>query len=128
MIFAKMSSRHKALYIVSKASVGLALGAMIPISLSAANVALPTVEMQISVGVGFVGVIAVFILAMLNRISALFKIKSMGFLVIFVIMLALKSSIDILVWSLGLMSIPLLIDDAIITPIWNNIWYKYYDD
>ena len=128
MIFAKMSNRHKALYIASKASVGLALGAMIPISLSAANVALPTVEMQISVGVGFVGVIAVFILAMLNRISALFKIKSMGFLVIFVIMLALKSSIDILVWSLGLMSIPLLIDDAIITPIWNNIWYKYYDD
>lgn len=128
MIFAKLSAKHKTAYIVSKASVGVALGAMIPISLAAANVALPTIESQISVGIGFVGVIAVFILAMLNRISALFKIKSMGFLIIFVIMLALKSSIDILVWSLGLMSIPLIIDDAIITPIWNNIWYKYYDD
>ena len=128
MIFAKLSSKHKTAYIASKASVGLALGAMIPISLSAADVALPTVQSQISIGIGFVGVIAIFLLAMINRISALFKIKSMGFLVIFVIMLALKSSIDILVWSLGLMSIPLLIDDAIITPIWNNIWYKYYDD
>jgi len=128
MVFAKLSSKHKTQYVLSKVGVGAGLVGMIPLSLLAANVNLPTVQQQLSVGIGFIGVIAIFLLAMLNRISSLFKIKSMGFLVFFVIMLALKQSIDIMVWSLGLMSIPLLIDDAIITPIWNNIWYRDYDD
>ena len=128
MVFAKLSARHKRNYVLSKVAVGAGLVTMIPLSLLAANVTLPTIQEQLSVGIGFIGVMAIFLLAMINRISALFKIKSMGFLVFFVIMLALKSSIDILVWSLGLMSIPLLIDDAIITPIWNNIWYRDYDN
>jgi len=127
LIFAKLNSKHKAQYIASKASVGVGLAAMIPVAMLAADVNLPTIESQVSFSIGFVGVLAIFLLAVLNRLAALFKIKSIGFLVVFTVMLALKSSIDIMVWSLGLMSIPLLIDDAIITPIWNNIWYRDYE-
>lgn len=127
IIFAKLNSKHKAQYVASKASVGVALVGMIPLSLACADVALPTIQSQLSVSIGFVGVFAIFLLAILNRLAALFKVKSIGFLVVFVVMLALKSSIDIMVWSLGLMSIPLLIDDAIITPLWNNIWYRDYE-
>lgn len=128
MNFFKLSPRHKGMYVGGKVAVVLMMIIMLFVSLRVADVDLPTVQSQLSVGIGFIGVMTVFILALVNRVNILFKIKSIGFVIMFLVLLAIREGIDIFVWSIGLMSIPLLIDDMILTPIWLNVWYKEYDN
>lgn len=128
MNFFKLSPRHKRMYVGGKVAVVIMMIIMLAVSLRVADVDLPTVQSQLSVGIGFIGVMTVFVLALVNRINILFKIKSIGFVIMFLVLLAIREGIDIFVWSIGLMSIPLLIDDMILTPLWLNVWYKEYDN
>lgn len=128
MNFFKLSPKHKKMYIGGKVAIVIMMIIMLAVSLRVADVDLPTVQSQLSVGIGFIGVMTVFVLALVNRVNILFKIKSIGFVIMFLVLLAIREGIDIFVWSIGLMSIPLLIDDMILTPIWLNVWYKEYDN
>ena len=128
MNFFKLSPRHKRMYVGGKVAIVIMMIIMLAVSLRVANVDLPTVQSQLSVGIGFIGVMTVFVLALVNRVNILFKIKSIGFVIMFLVLLAIREGIDIFVWSIGLMSIPLLIDDMILTPLWLNVWYKEYDN
>ena len=128
MNFYKLSPKHKRMFIGGKVAIVIMMIIMLAVSLRVADVDLPTVQSQLSVGIGFIGVMTVFVLALVNRINILFKIKSIGFVIMFLILLAIREGIDIFVWSIGLMSIPLLIDDMILTPLWLNVWYKEYDN
>lgn len=128
MNFFKLSPKHKRMYIGGKVAIVIMMIIMLAVSLRVADVDLPTVQSQLSVGIGFIGVMTVFVLALVNRVNILFKIKSIGFVIMFLVLLAIREGIDIFVWSIGLMSIPLLIDDMILTPIWLNVWYKEYDN
>lgn len=127
MNFYKLSPKHKRMFIGGKVAVVIMMIIMLAVSLQVADVDLPTVQSQLSVGIGFIGVMTVFVLALVNRVNILFKIKSIGFVIMFLVLLAIREGIDIFVWSIGLMSIPLLIDDMILTPLWLNVWYKEYD-
>lgn len=128
MNFFKLSPKHKGMFIGGKVAIVIMMIIMLAVSLRVADVDLPTVQSQLSVGIGFIGVMTVFVLALVNRVNILFKIKSIGFVIMFLVLLAIREGIDIFVWSIGLMSIPLLIDDMILTPIWLNVWYKEYDN
>ena len=128
MNFYKLSPKHKRMFIGGKVAIVIMMIIMLAVSLQVADVDLPTVQSQLSVGIGFIGVMTVFVLALVNRINILFKIKSIGFVIMFLLLLAIREGIDIFVWSIGLMSIPLLIDDMILTPLWLNVWYKEYDN
>lgn len=128
MNFYKLSPKHKRMFIGGKVAIVIMMIIMLAVSLRVADVDLPTVQSQLSVGIGFIGVMTVFVLALVNRVNILFKIKSIGFVIMFLVLLAIREGIDIFVWSIGLMSIPLLIDDMILTPLWLNVWYKEYDN
>lgn len=127
MKFLKLSARHRTQYALCKVAIFILMIGMMFLSFRLSGVVLPSIQSQLSVGIGFIGVLSVFILAMLNRINILFKIKSMGFVIMFLVLLCVREGIDLIVWSVGLMSIPLLIDDMILGPIWMSIWYRDYE-
>ena len=128
MNYYKLSKNHKKWFLINKGSIILLLIVMFFIGLSLANVNLPTVEEKLSVTFGVVIAFGLLLLAIMNRLNIFAKFKFMPFLVLFILSLSLKSVIDAVVWSSGLMIIPLVIDDCIFTPIWNNIWYNEYDN
>lgn len=97
------------------------------VSWKISDIHIPTNVGRLTAGAGFVTTTLLFALAILNRISALFKIKSVGFFFMFLMFLSIKTIIDPLVWTTGLLFIPLLIDDIVFKPIWLNIWYNQYD-
>ena len=128
MIFFKLSPKHKKWFIINKALVFLALVICLFIAVNMAGVTLPTNESKLSASLGFILIFGVMMLAFMNRISTLFKIRSMGFLVLWLLFLTLDHIIDPLKLAFGLMLIPLVIDDLILHPIWMNIWYNQYDN
>lgn len=89
---------------------------------------LPKLEEKVSWGIGLISVAIVGVMAFMNRIKMLFKVKSVGFIISFIIFLLLSVAIETLVWSLGLVTIPLLIDDVIVNGYFKvlNVT-KYWD-
>jgi hypothetical protein len=127
MIFYKLSAHHKKWFIINQVVLFIALIVMFLIALNLAGLKLPSNESKISATFGFILVGIVLLFALLNRISILFKIRSIGFVILWSMFMLLEYIIDPLKWAFGLMMIPLLIDDMIFKPIWNNIWYNEYD-
>lgn len=68
----------------------------------------------------FMAVIIITAIALFNRIKLLFKIRSIAFVVIFLILYSLQSHIEVFTTTLGLISIPLLVDDFIV-----NNYFKF---
>ena len=118
--FYRMPTRNKWLYILCKVGIMLAVIAMGIIAVFASGLELPTVESQLSFSVGIVMIALVAVLALTNRLKTLIKIKSLSFVVIFILLLAFSYTVHYLIYAVGLVSIPLLIDDMIVTPIWTN--------
>lgn len=127
MNFYKLSGNHKKWYIFNQVVILIMLGIALSISWSVNKVVLPTNSSKLIASTSFIMSLVFFALAVLNRVGSIFKIRSMGFIFIFVMFLGLKYIIDPVVWTVGLLTIPLLIDDMIFKPIWNNIWYNEYD-
>ena len=128
MIFYKLNATHKKWYIINKLIVFIALVICLFIAINLAGVSLPTNDAKLSASLGFFLVFGVMMLAFINRIGTLFKVKSVGFFVFWLVFMSLDYIIDPLKWAFGLMMIPLLIDDMILHPIWLNIWYNNYDN
>lgn len=127
-MFYKFDSKHKRLYVLSKLLVFIVIVIMGVVAMKASGLELPTVEEQLKFGGGIVLVVVVVLMAMFNRLRTLFKIKSLGFVIVFLILLAFSYTIKTLIWSIGLISIPLLIDDIIINPLWINYYYDKVGD
>ena len=127
-MFYKFDSKHKTLYILSKLIIMVLIILMGILAVKLSGLELPTVSEQIKFAGGVVLIIVVVLMALLNRIRTLFKIKSLGFVLTFLILLAFSYTIETLVWSIGLISIPLLIDDIIINPLWINYYYDKVGD
>lgn len=127
MNFYKLKAVHKKWFIINQLFIIIMLLIALIISWSVNKVELPTNTSKLVAGASFIMSLCFFALAVLNRIGNLFKVKSIGFIFIFVMFLGFKYIIDPIVWTVGLLTIPLLIDDIIFRPIWMNIWYNQYD-
>lgn len=127
-MFIKFDKTDKIKFIIAKTIIFVMILLMGLLAMHFAKVDLPSAKEKISWGLGLtlIGVIVAF--AYLNRLKSIFKIKSIGFLVAFVILLLLRVSIDALVWGVGLISIPLLIDDLVITNYFKYIYLTKYED
>lgn len=128
MIFYKLNSKHKKYFIINKSIVILALIIMFFQALSIEGISLENNVEKMGAGVGFVMITLVLVLALSNRIASVFKIKSIGFLILFLLFLGIENIISSIRLATGLMMIPLLIDDIVFRPIWLNIWYNQYDN
>lgn len=128
VIFWALSSKHKKWYIINNLVVVFALIASMIIAWSVNEVQMPTEVSKLSASTGFVTGVAVLLMALLNKAGSLFKVRSMGFLIFFIIFMTIRSVLDVLMWTTGLMTAVLLIQDIIFEPIWKNVWWNDYPD
>lgn len=126
MIFFRLKTKHKVWYIINKVSVFIALAIAFLVAMNKADIQLPTTASKLSASLGFIILAFIFIMASLNRVGSIFKIKSVGFVIFFFLFLGLEYIITPAKIAVGYMMIPLLVDDLIFLPIWLNIWHNKY--
>lgn len=119
-MFIHYQKKDKRKFLILKSLVLIGIILMALLSLRVSNLKLPTLEDKLSFGIGVIIIIIVVVLAFLNRIKVIFKIKSLGFLLTFIVLLLFSKVIDTLVVGVGLISIPLLLDDLVI-----NNYFKF---
>lgn len=125
-MFWKYSSKDKMKFIIAKLVIIISLVLMGLLAAHLTKLELPTLEDKMSWGIGWGIVALVVAMAIFNRLKILFKIKSLGFIVVFIILSLLKVGIDALIITIGLVTIPLLIDDIIISNYFKYLDYKVY--
>lgn len=116
----RLKTSKKVGFVFSKLGVVVAiLGAAVG-AFFASGVEMPTFESRLGFSAGILLIGGVSIIAIMGRLKTLFKIKSIGWIVTFLIIWSFSHVITLLVYTLGFISIPLLIDDIIIMPSWNS--------
>lgn len=119
-MFVHYDKKDKFKLIAAKIFTFVFIGLMTFLAMRFSKVEVPELKNQVSLGLGFILIMIIAVLAIFNRINILFKIKSIAFLIIFLILLFFRSTIETLTIATGLITIPLLVDDLII-----NNYFKY---
>jgi len=127
--FTKLSSTHKKYFILYQLLlfVFIALMTIIAINKTDPSISTDSQKMSLSLGMGTMIGLGIMAIAFMNRLKSLLKVKFFVFLVMFVILSSLNMIMATLIWTIGLVLIPLMIDDLILLPIWRNIWYNNYE-
>jgi hypothetical protein len=127
MNFFKLSPKHKREYIITQSITFGLIILMFIIAMNVRGITIVNNSDSVRYTFGFILLFGVVLLAVGNRLKSLFKVKFIGFLTLFVIVLLLESIMDTLLLGLGLTLIPLAIDDLVFKPIWTAIWYREYE-
>ena len=127
--FSKMSRIHKRNFIIYQIVLFLmiALMTVIAVNKTDPHISTDADRMSFSIGIGAIIGLGVMAIAFMNRLKSLLKVKFFVFLVMWVLLSSLDMVMDTLIWTIGLVLIPLMIDDLIMLPIWRNIWYNNYE-
>ena len=123
----KLSTQHKKAFVLYQIIlfIVIALMATIAIMITDPEVIDPSDKMSLTIGVTLA--LSIVGLAFFNRLKSLLKIKFVAFLIAFILLFSLQMIMITLIWTIGLVLIPLMIDDLIIIPLWNNLWYNTYE-
>lgn len=125
--FGKLSTQHKKLFILSQLMLFITIAMMTSIAIVITNPEITKPADKMSLTVGVILALTVMALAFSNRLKSLLKIKFVAFLIIWLILFSLQAIMGTLIWTIGLVLIPLMIDDLIILPLWKNLWYNNYE-
>lgn len=128
MNFFRLSSKHKRQFILGKSAIIIMIITLFFVALKIEKVTFVNNLAKVSGGLSFVTILFIAILAVFNRITVIFKIRSIGFIVLFFLLIGIEYIVGPARLVTGLMLIPLMLDDFILTPIWKNIWYNDYAD
>jgi hypothetical protein len=123
----KMSKKHKKYFVLHQALLFVVLAAIIIVAIKITNPEIVDTSDKMSLTMGGVVGFSVMILAFMNRLRNLIKIKFVAFLIIWVLLFSMQMIMTTLIWAIGFALIPLIIDDLILIPMWNRIWYNNYD-
>ena len=126
-VYWKLSPRHKRLYALHQILLFLSIALMGYIAIKITDPVIIEVEDKLSVTIGAMVGLLVIILAFANRIKSVLKVKFVAFLITWVLLLSLSHVMETLIYTVGLVLIPLAIDDLILLPIWRNVWYNQYE-
>lgn len=127
-MFLKLDSKDKFLFILHKAIILIGIAIAIFAAFKVSNINLETVDDKIGAGIGFSIIIVIGILAYFNRLKSLFKVKFMGFLIVFLVALLIKNAIDPVIYATGFITIPLAIDDIFIGAFWKYRMFRKYEE
>src|SRR5690554_4564671 len=127
-MFIKYTKKDKAKFLISKFLIFCGIIAMLILAAHIEKLKLLTREVQLSYSLGIILLVSISAHVILNRINIIFKIKSIGFIVVFVMVVLLESHMSVIKTGLGLMLIPMIIDDTLV----NGYFYvlnvnKYWD-
>jgi len=125
--FSKLSSKHKKIYVIYELLIFLSIAFLTVSAIKITNPAIVESHDKISLTMGAVLGFTIMILAFFNRLKSLLKIKFVVFLVTFLLLFSLQMILTTLIWTIGLVLIPLMVDDLILIPMWRNLWYNTYE-
>lgn len=125
--FAQLSSKHKKWFILHQATLFTTVGGLTYAGIKITNPEILTANDQMSLTIGAIVGILIGILAYSNRLKSLIKIKFMAFAIAWVLLYSLQAIMPTLIWTIGLVITPLMVDDLILVPVWNNLWYNNYE-
>lgn len=126
-MFYKYNKKDKRKFIMMKAIVFAGIIIALVGAMFIAKVKIISVLSGLRLTGGAMMICFVGVLAVLNRIKELFKVKSFGFLYIAVALALFSQFIGALVWALFLVSIPLLFDDIVVYQYFKYIDITRYD-
>jgi len=125
--FSVMNAHHKKVFIMHKLILLIAIVLMAFIGIKSTNPQIISSSDKISVTIGTIIGLLVMVLAIFNRLKTLLKVKFVVFLVVWIILMCLQMIMSTLIWTIGLVMLPLMVDDLIILPYWRNVWYNNYE-
>ena len=126
-LFSVLSAHHKKVFVILKLIVFALIILAVFSAIKITNPVIYSDTDRVSLVIGVMVGALVGVMAMLNRIKTLFKVKFVAFLIIWLLLLCFNMIIDTLIWSIGLVLIPLSLDDLIFLPFWRNVWYNDYE-
>lgn len=128
----KYEKKDKIKFLLIKTIIFISIIGMFFLSAHHNKLTLPKMENKLSWYGGAILIIILFALVMMNRIKILFKIRSIGFLYLFLAFALLQPYIHVVVTTLGLALIPMLVDDIIVNGYFYilnvNKYWQYYKD
>ena len=123
----KLDSKDKKNFIIHQVVLFLVIILVVTFSINKSDPVMETTSQKISITMGGMFTIGIIVLAVTNRLKKLLKVKFTVFLVIWFILLSLNSIMSTLIAGIGIVIIPLAIDDIIMSAYWNKVWYNKYD-
>jgi len=125
--FSKLTSKHKKLFVLHQSLLFATIGGLTYAGIKITNPVIVSTEGQMTLTICAIVGILVGILAYSNRLKGLLKIKFVGFAIAFVLLYSLQAIMPTLIWTIGMIITPLMVDDLILLPIWKNVWYNNYE-
>lgn len=125
--YIKLSKKHKKLFVLHQVLLFLTIVVMAWIAVSITDPKVVDSSDKMSLTIGGSLAVGVVILAFFNRLKSLLKIKFVAFLITWVLLFSLNMIMVTLIWAIGLVLIPLMIDDLVLLPLWKNVWYNNYE-
>jgi len=126
-VFYKLNPKHKKKFLIHQLLLFISIFAIIFIAIDQTNPVVETNADKLELTIGGITGIILIVLAFTNRLKKLFKVKFVAFLIIWVLLYSLSAVLGTLIWGIGAALIPLMVDDLIMTPYWNRVWYNEYD-
>ena len=123
----KLNKQHKKRFIIHQVALFITLTIIIIVAIRFTNPVVETTSDKMSLTIGGIVGFTVMILAFMNRLKKLLKVKFVAFLILWVLLYSMNSIMLTLIWGIGAALIPLMIDDLIMTPYWNRVWFNNYD-
>lgn len=125
--FSKLSVKHKKIFILHQLALFIVIIMLTYTAIMITNPSIvePSEQMSLTMGAILGGM--VMILAFLNRLKNLLRIKFVAFGIAWILLSSLQMIMGTLIWTIGLVLIPLMIDDLILIPLWKNLWYNNYE-
>lgn len=125
--FSVMSAKHRKLFLIHKLIVLVLILTAVFIGVKITNPVIVSETDKVSVALGAIVGAVVAVFAVFNRIKTLMKVKFTAFLIIWTLLMCLDQIMDTMKWTIGLVLIPLAIDDLFLLPFWRNVWYNNYE-
>lgn len=127
-MFWKYSKKHKRKFVISKIIVVVLILAALVSAGFISGIELPRRVEKWGFGSGVVLLLTLGMLVIFDQIKWLFKVRSVGFMVVFGTLLLLSLAIETLLWGLGLVIIPLLLDDYFMAKFHILNMTEYWED
>ncbi len=126
-VYHKLEWKHKKRFIIHQLVLFLTIIIIITLAINQTNPVVETANDKMSLTFG--GIMAVILIALgfMNRLKKLFKIKFVAFAIIWVLLGSLEMIMPTIMFGIGALLIPLMIDDLIMSAYWNKVWYNNYD-
>lgn len=130
-MFQRYDKKDKKVYLFLKSIVmfGIIISGLLSIKITNSSLEIITETDKVKLSIGLILILIIVTLVFIKKIAFIIKIKSLGFLVVALLLFTLKAVIDTLIVTFLLISIPLIFDDLFVKTYFNYLnMSKYFND